>query len=432
MLGEKHLLEARERAMMLRPWYGPFLARFVFVKRESKQPLYHDQYGRVYYNDGYASFAKVEMLTVLLIQIAEMFTRGYHWRRMGRDPYLWSFACLLETSSSLLKQGFELPRESLKPGWFHLAADKTAEWYYRELERMFENSKRLKLPFTALDKRGRPMTLDVECFFEDGKLQFTIPEAAVVGGFASPEDMLGAVSEFLLDPLLFSGLQEEVFDLAGEFKEQRPGDMPDWLLRRAEADQSTLPWHQYLRLFLGDHFRIGSASRASTFTLPSLLAPVLPPGMVLPYYQGRSPSLALVIDTSGSMSQQHLGTCLGEVNAVLRTLEADNGIIVIPCDASAKTVQKVFAASQLQLEGGGGTEIGKGLEKATELTPPPEAVIVLTDGYTSWPKEPPGRMQVLVIIVSEQWSKPEEKKKYPTPSWAHVVEMFPWKGGKAA
>jgi len=272
------------------------------------------------------------------------------------------------------------------------------------------------------------MTIDVECFFEDGTLQFTMPEAAVVGGFASPEDVFGAVGEFLMDPLLFSGIQDEVMDLAGEFREQRPGDMPDWLLRTASTDESVLPWHQHLRLFVGDHFRIGAASRAGIYPLPSLLSPVLPPGMVLPYYQGRSPLLALVVDTSGSMSQAHLATCLGEVNGVLRTLEADNGLTVIPCDASAKTVQNVFAASQLVLEGGGGTEIGKGLEKATELTPPPEAVIVLTDGYTSWPAEPPGRMQVLVVIVSEQWSKPEEKKKYPVPAWAHVVEMFPHKG----
>lgn len=432
MIGEKHLLAARDQAMLRRPWYGPFLARFTFVERESKQPLFHDQYGRVYYNDAWASLTKVETLTVLLIQIAEMFTRGYHWRRLGRDPHLWSFACLLETASSLMKQGFELPRESLKPGWFHLAADRTAEWYYRELLRMFEGSNRLKLPFTALDKRGRTMTIDVECYFADGTLQFTMPEAAVVGGFANPEDVLANVGEFLMDPLLFSGLQDEVFELAGEFREQRPGDMPDWLLRAADTNEPTLPWHQYVRLFLGDHFRIGAASRAAIYTLPSLLAPVLPPGMVLPYYQGRTPFLALVVDTSGSMSQTHLSTCLGEVNGVLRTLEADNGLIVIPCDASAKTVQKVFAASQLVLEGGGGTEIGKGLEKAAELTPPPEACIVLTDGYTSWPKDAPGNMQVLVVIVSEQWPNPEEKKKYPIPGWAFVVEMFPWKGGKTA
>ena len=427
MLGEKNLNEARKKALELRPWYGPFLVRFVFVRRDSPQPLFHDQLGRVYFNDGYATFAKTEVLSVLLIQIAEMFARGLFWRRMGRNPQLWAFACLLDTASSLQKQGLELPRESLKPAWFHFPSNKTAEYYYGRLEKL----ERVNIPFTAVDKRGRPIPIQVEMYWEDGMLKFSVTNAAVIGGFLEAEDGMTDIA-FLLDPLLFSGIQQEVFDLAAEFQEQRPGDMPDWLIREVnEQEEPILPWHEHVRHFLGEQAYSGTSNSTSTFIIPSLLFPVLPAGTVLPYYQPRSPSLALVIDTSGSMTADLLSRAVAEIAGLLRTLQIDDGLTVVPCDAAAHTVQNIFSTHQLLLEGGGGTDIGKGLEKVAELPSPPEAAIVLTDGYTSWPPGAPKNLQVLVVIVSKKWPEPEEKRRWPVPPWARVVEMFPYTGNAA-
>lgn len=428
MLGERNLQAARLLAMEARPWYGPFLARFEFVKREAGPPLFHDRFGRIYFNDGYCSFAKAEALKVLLLQIAEMFLRGHHWRGQGRNPQLWSFACLLETASSLRKQGFELPKESLTPEWFRWQKNKPAEYYYRKLAQL----ERFKLPVTMIDDRGRPRSIEVELYWEDGQLRFTMSEHAVVGMFGEEEpDMAGLTP--LLDPLLFTGIEQEVFDLAAEFGQQVIGDMPDYLLRRANSYESVLPWHEHLRLLLGDAERGSVGSYASCYTLPNLIQAAIPRGIVLPAYESRNPSLALVVDTSGSMDQELLSRALGEIDGLLRTLEVTDGLTVIPTDAAAHTVQNVFAASQLKLEGNGGTNLGVGIDEAAKLNPKPEVVIVITDGYTPWPKEAPQGLEVAVVVVSKKWPEPEEKKRNPAPSWARqVIEMFPYTGRRAA
>ena len=48
-------------------------------------------------------------------------------------------------------------------------------------------------------------------------------------------------------------------------------------------------------------------------------------------------------------------------------------------------------ARDVELLGGGGTDMGAGLAKAAELRPRPDLIIVLTDGYTPWPSAPPPR-----------------------------------------
>ena len=423
MSPDEILQDARQLAMEWRPWYCPFLARFTFVPREGKQPLFHDQYGRIYYNESYVGLTKTKHLAVLLLQIAEMFTRAYQFRGGGRDPQLWSFACLLDTASSLQRQGFKLPRESLKPGWFRLKPNMPAEYYYAELEKR----ERFTIPFTAIDGRGRPVSIKVEMWWEDGKLQFNAEDFAVAGGF---EDSPGGVQglQFLLDPLLFTGIQQEVYDAAAEFGEQIVGDAPDWLMRKANVEESVLPWHVHIRDFLGERSEKGSASQLNSFLMPSLISPLLPRNIILPYQQRKSPLLALVIDTSASMNQELLARCLGELDGLLRSLQIEDGITVIPTDAAAHTVQKVFRAVQLDLEGNGGTNLAAGLNRAAELPQTPEAVIVFTDGYTPWPEEKPSKFDTMVVVVSKQWPKPDQKKRHPAPSWAKVVEMFPWTG----
>lgn len=415
--------DARQLALSLRPWYCPFLVKFQFFPREGKQPLMHDVYGRIYYNESYVAFAKVEDLAITLLQIAEMFVRGYQFRGVGRDPMLWNFACLLDTASSLQKQGFSLPRESLKPGWFKFPINKPAEYYYG----LLREKESFVVPFTSLDEYGRPVSVKIEMKYEDGKLQFSAPEFAVPGGVIETPDDLKGVS-FLLDPLLLGGIQKEVFDAFREFEDHIPGNMPDWLLRRAKPEQSMLPWHVHLSNFVGDCASKGASSVKYSFLQPSLLSSVLPKGMVLPSITRKSPELVLVIDTSASMDQNLLGRALGEVDGILRSLQIEDGLTVIPTDATAHTVQKVFRADQLDLEGNGGTNLGEGLNRAAELTIIPDGVIVFTDGYTPWPEEKPPGFDVMVVVVSKHWSQPDQKERNPVPHWAKLVEMFPYSG----
>jgi predicted metal-dependent peptidase len=98
--------------------------------------------------------------------------------------------------------------------------------------------------------------------------------------------------------------------------------------------------------------------------------------------------VAVVIDTSGSMGQQDLEECLGEIEGIIKASGNRIGVNVYACDADVAATQRVFSARDVKLAGGGGTDMRVGIDKAQEGKPQPDIIIVLTDGYTPWPDEP--------------------------------------------
>lgn len=131
--------------------------------------------------------------------------------------------------------------------------------------------------------------------------------------------------------------------------------------------------------------------------------------VVLPSLRRPVPSVAVVIDTSGSMSDAMLSQTLAEISGILKGLGQRDGITVLSVDAAVTTARKVFDARQVQLAGGGGTDMGEGIIAAAKLRPVPQVCIVLTDGYTPWPAQPPRGMKTVVVLVgdgsSPKWAK---------------------------
>jgi hypothetical protein len=59
--------------------------------------------------------------------------------------------------------------------------------------------------------------------------------------------------------------------------------------------------------------------------------------------------------------------------------------------------------------------MGEGIEGARQLRPPPSVVVVLTDGFTPWPAEPPKGVKVVVGMLREGGPS--------APSWARVIQI---------
>jgi predicted metal-dependent peptidase len=141
------------------------------------------------------------------------------------------------------------------------------------------------------------------------------------------------------------------------------------------------------------------------------------PDVILPTLHRPIPDVAIVCDTSGSMHEALLGRALAEVESVLsRAGLRQRQVRVLSVDAVVHTVRRVSRAAQVSLAGGGGTDMGAGIEAAAALRPRPSVTIVLTDGYTPWPERPPPGMRVVVGLLREggfgAWEAPE---------WARTV-----------
>jgi predicted metal-dependent peptidase len=144
----------------------------------------------------------------------------------------------------------------------------------------------------------------------------------------------------------------------------------------------------------------------------------LTPDVVLPRLVRPVPEVAIVCDTSGSMDEHLLGRALAEIEAMLqRAGLRQANVRVLAVDAAVQTVKRVSRASHVELAGGGGTDMGTGIEAAAALRPRPSVIIVLTDGYTPWPARPPRDARVIVGLLDDGGFGAE----WPTPRWAKTI-----------
>ncbi len=203
---------------------------------------------------------------------------------------------------------------------------------------------------------------------------------------------------------------------------QGRGRLPNsWMRWAEEVLEPKVDW----RKALGAELRKGIGSVAGrvdyTYRRPSRRASVTP-DVVLPALERPVPEVAVVCDTSGSMSDAQLGQVLVEVEGILRSLGlARTRVRVMAVDAAVQTVRRVASASRLELVGGGGTDMGAGIDAASRLRPRPSVVVVLTDGMTPWPVDPPKGLQVVVGLLGPGHAA--GGRSWATPEWARVVRI---------
>jgi predicted metal-dependent peptidase len=127
------------------------------------------------------------------------------------------------------------------------------------------------------------------------------------------------------------------------------------------------------------------------------------------------PEVAVVCDTSGSMSEDLLAMALAEVEGLLRAAGVARRLRVLACDTAVGPARRVTSARQVELVGGGGTDMGAGIAAAAALRPRPAITVVLTDGYTPWPDGPPRGMRVVVGLLGDDAPG--------APGWARAVRV---------
>lgn len=135
--------------------------------------------------------------------------------------------------------------------------------------------------------------------------------------------------------------------------------------------------------------------------------------VVLPSLRRPVPSVAVVVDTSGSIDDTMLSQALAEISGILKGLGQREGVHVLAVDSQVHTCQRVFRPEQVKVAGGGGTDMGAGLYAASKLRPLPQVCVVITDGYTPWPDTAPRGMKVVIALTGDG----------ETPDWAKTVRI---------
>ncbi|MGW4647925.1 vWA domain-containing protein [Kitasatospora sp. NPDC004289] len=204
------------------------------------------------------------------------------------------------------------------------------------------------------------------------------------------------------------------------------GDVPQgWRRWAEEAFHPPQPWRQLLGSALRAAVSGSGAGEDYTYGRPARRSAGLP-GVVLPSLRRRPPRVAVVIDTSGSVSDAELGTALLEVAAIARVVgNRRDQVSVVACDAAAGAAQSLCGAEGLSLIGGGGTDLRAGFDRALRLSPRPDVVVVLTDGQTDWPAAAPPARTVVGLFPRDARPDEDDPDYVPPtpPAWARTVRL---------
>ena len=87
---------------------------------------------------------------------------------------------------------------------------------------------------------------------------------------------------------------------------------------------------------------------------------------IMPSFHQPRPRPGFLIDTSGSMGDSQLARAVSELGGLTRQLGYGADVVVACCDAAVHDVRKVFTGTQVELYGGGGTDMGVGLRAFIE------------------------------------------------------------------
>lgn len=377
------LAAARSRLAVVTPYYaaGLFALRFVKSERIPTGTMGASRDWTVLYDPRFVARKSVEDLAFTLLHELGHLLREHHPRQQGRSALamtpdgrpiaVWNLAGDKEINDDLKNLPFEpaIRAETFNPP--ELPDGELAETYYEMLLARAANA---------------------PCNCGGG---------SATGGEPLPDE--GSSGGEHLDEAARQAIRRRVAQDVRDAAKQR-GDVPGGLQRWADGVLDvTLPAHVLLSSAVRATYSALVRGRSDyCFARPSRR--VTRDGLVFPALVQYLPRVAVLIDTSGSMSSEELGRALGVVK---RATASVGRVEVFSCDAAVHGRQRVFSASAVALLGGGGTSMAEGVRSVVaEATP--DILIVVTDGFTDWPTaESVARTTLFWAITNAEQTPPE-------------------------
>lgn len=407
---------ARTRAAEDRPYLASALWNLIPIEKKGLGTMATDKHWRLYYDPELKWDAK-QMSAVLQHEVWHLLRS--HFARaeakgidlLNRDA--WNVAADCEINDDMRAEGASLPDGCLYPGLFKWPDGKMAEEYYEMMPKIGVAFVGEDDPQAGRsDKQGKDSKGSQFKKAQDkNPLKGGSSSDGIERDFEEPSDADGG-------PPTVKPLEQELIkrDVATKIVEaaKSRGNVPGGLARWAEELlKPKIDWRKELKASVRHAIEDKAGDQDYSYARPSRRQL---PDIVLPSMRDPQVTPAIVVDTSGSISDEYLKQFLGEVQGCIKSCGLDQ-IPVIFCDSATYGVQKVNKASKLRAQGGGGTDMGVGIAEAEKLRPRPNIIVVLTDGYTPWPKEPPNGVKVIIGVLY-QGDYPKDQ-----PKWARTIPI---------
>ena len=388
--------EAQRRLQAARLWIAanrPYYSKAVFscpvIPAAAPGRVGIDERWRIYANSEFLESLTVKEAAAELIHVLNHALRDHAQRarnsRVDAGTVLaWNAAADCEINDDLYEDGLIEEDDWLFPEDLGMSEFMPAEHYYRHLL-----------------NNGVPVQVHIEC-------GSGCHSHAVAHELDTDSEALSDLDRTLLKRAVAAAV-------ADHRKAHGTGSVPRGLARWAEQTlRPKVNWRQQLAAALRSsvHHKTGTADytwqRPSRRQQPHDL--VLRPAMTRPV-----PSITVVVDTSESMSEHELDRALAEISAIIATVVPGDSVRVLSVDTDVHTDQRIHNTKLVRLAGAGGTDMAAGIETAAEANP--DAIVVITDGWTPWPPTRPAGARCVIAALTDDC-----RLRY-VPDWIQAIDM---------
>jgi predicted metal-dependent peptidase len=414
------LAEARILAARRMPYMRHQVMTLIPVERPGLGTMAVDEYCRMYFDPAFLEGRDLKHLAfVVLHEAIHVWSR--HGKRcvrlLGERPAndrleIWRHAVDAAVNDVLEQSGLRCPEEGITPAKLGLPRNKTAEEYFDLLMQRQEQGREESESGKAEGGEGgdsNPQSL-IPNPSSDGGSAADGQERPWEGGPPSQENPgLAEHDQNLVEAAVAKAIEQ--------YQEQRGrGSVPGGLARAA-AELLHPKVDPAKELLAKVKYAVGCTSGFGDFIYrkPNRRQPL--GGALLPAHVKPIPRVTVIVDTSGSMEQSDLALALGVIGNALRSLPDPRGLRVLAGDTAVACAKNVFRPEQIELGGGGGTDMAAMIVAACEERPSPKAILVVTDGYTGWPPRPVGPRVVACLTQTGTAEK--------VPKWIDSVVLNP-------
>ena len=398
------LQAARVRAAYQRSYFAPALFSLIPVGTDLIDSMAVDAHWRLYYNDAWLARHTVEENATLLIHEVGHLLRDHEARKKAAgitDHRRWNTAGDCEINDDLHAEGLPLPGDPPLPAKYGLKSGDTAEAYYKQLCARASGASEPRERSGPAERPARERVGESEGRSPSDKEDCGSGAHGERRFWELPADDQGEAGTPGVDRLKAELVRREVARRIDEISSYAGEVSPAW---RRWARATLAPKVDYLatiRHVVRRALRESTLGRYDrTYRRPHRRQACYGEFLMPSFYQPR-PRPGFLIDTSSSMEDSQLARALAELAGLTRQLGYGAEVVVLCCDAAVRDVRKVFGAGQVELYGGGGTDLDVGLRAFIERTHDPiDLLVIVSDCHTTWSNDVPP-FPVITIRVGD-------------------------------